>query len=82
MAKKNTPVNPWDVTPEELKKEANRITKESSPPADANKPTEAEEKVVIVRVRESYKNRAKAKASRQGISMQEYLEGLIDRDAE
>lgn len=78
MAKKKTPVNPWDLPKEDIKKEAKQIKKT----ADKNPLPikEVQEKTVIVRVGESYKNRAKAKASSKGITMQTYLENLIDTD--
>ena len=77
--KTNKPVNPWDLPKEDIKKQAKQIkkttdAKEKSPLADA------QEKTVIVRVGVSFKNKAKAKASSMGMTMQNYLENLIDQD--
>ena len=78
MAKKKTPVNPWDLPKEDIKKEVKQIKSASEQKPKTVKPVQ--EKTVIVRVGESYKNRAKAKASSKGVTMQIYLESLIDKD--
>lgn len=77
-------MNILDIDPSKLKAEADKIKQSVEPPKPKKKAAEPSptERAVQVRIGESYKNRVKSEASRQGISMQDYLESLIDKALE
>lgn len=74
-------MNILDIDPSKLKASADKIkqsVESPKPKPKAAEPTPTE-RSVQVRIGESYKKRVKAEASKEGITMQDYLETLIDK---
>ena len=74
-------------TPEPVKapvaKKAASVVKSKPKPKPIVQPVATEEDpMIIVRIRKTYKQQAKAKASTMGLKLYEYLEQLIEKDLE
>lgn len=78
MAKKKKigTANPWDTPSTELKNVAKSITSEPSTPLP--QPSEEKEPLAVLRIRKSYHLRAKTAAASQDLTLQNFIEKLID----